>query len=209
MERATVVDAATAQETLTRWGRGASYHEFEVVFGDLRRHVVASGYDPILLPERVTGAEELALARQIERVRPDLAPSFSRYWIDVLLSPEPIDQTQVSFIWPWTMEVPAGSRVAWTRWDAVELLAETPMVVTLPCPTTRVVLAVAVPGEDPTVAIQADGAEQLVALTGPPGADRHADIDLAAPVTELELRLDRSGYLTFLGYEAPADRGLA
>jgi hypothetical protein len=40
------------ETALTRWGRGVSYHEFELVFGDLRKHLIASNYDPLLMDVR-------------------------------------------------------------------------------------------------------------------------------------------------------------
>ena len=36
-------------DTLARWGRGVSYHEFELVLGGLAGLVVASGYEPEML----------------------------------------------------------------------------------------------------------------------------------------------------------------
>ena len=37
-------------EALARWGRGVSFHEFELVFGErLGEHVIASNYDPLAL----------------------------------------------------------------------------------------------------------------------------------------------------------------
>ena len=42
-----------ALEAIARWGRGVSFHEFELVFGErLDQHVIASNYDPILFGER-------------------------------------------------------------------------------------------------------------------------------------------------------------
>ena len=64
-----------------RWGRGVSFHEFEVVFGDLSRHVLASNYDPLLFGERPVQPDEVILARYLDRWRPDLAPVWSRYWL--------------------------------------------------------------------------------------------------------------------------------
>lgn len=49
-----------AREAWVRWGRGVSFHEFELVFGDLREHVIASSYDVALFEERPIHAEEFA-----------------------------------------------------------------------------------------------------------------------------------------------------
>jgi SAM-dependent methyltransferase len=83
-------DDAVRRETFARWGRGASYHEFEVVFGDLPRHVVASSWEPVLLPDRPIYREELALQRVLDQARPDLPPLFSRYWLDLILVTRPL-----------------------------------------------------------------------------------------------------------------------
>ena len=57
-------------EAIVRWGRGVSFHEFEVVFGDLSHHVVASNYDPILFGERPVHPEEVVLSRYLSRAGP-------------------------------------------------------------------------------------------------------------------------------------------
>ena len=89
---------------LTPLGRGMSFHEFELVLGELDRHVVAGGYERELLIERPVHAEEMALARQLERVRPDLPPPFSRYWLDFALARARATGPPRPSIWPWTME---------------------------------------------------------------------------------------------------------
>ena len=76
---------ASGREQLVRWGRGVSFHEFELVFEDFPENVVACNYEPELLDAREIHAEELNLARLLRRVRPDIPPSFSRYWIDVVI----------------------------------------------------------------------------------------------------------------------------
>ena len=63
-----------ALEAIVRWGRGVSFHEFELVFGDLGRHVIASNYDPVLFAERPVQPEEAILSRYLERWRPTSRP---------------------------------------------------------------------------------------------------------------------------------------
>jgi SAM-dependent methyltransferase len=48
-------------EALARWGRGVSYHEFELALGDLRDLVVGDGYDPEIVGLRPIGIEERCL----------------------------------------------------------------------------------------------------------------------------------------------------
>ena len=91
MRRRAAAGATPLLEAIARWGRGVSFHEFELVFGERSgEHVIASNYDPILFGERPVHPEEVILARYLERWRPDLAPVWSRYWLDLILSPRPV-----------------------------------------------------------------------------------------------------------------------
>ncbi len=109
-----------ALQAIVRWGRGISFHEFEVVFGDLSRHVIASNYDPLLFGERPVHPDEVILARYLERWRPDLAPAWSRYWLDLILSPQPVERRQ-PFVRPWTADTVASTHVGWTSWENLYL----------------------------------------------------------------------------------------
>ena len=123
-----------------RWGRGVSFHEFELVFGDLSRHVIASNYDPLLFGERPVHPDEVILARYLERWRPDLAPVWSRYWLDLILSPRPVER-RPPFLRPWTAETVASTDVGWTRWENLYLNGPARRCrSTLPHPTSRLVV---------------------------------------------------------------------
>jgi SAM-dependent methyltransferase len=209
MTAATALGPADAADALTRWGRGASFHEFEVVFGDLAPHVIASSFDYQLLHERHVHREELALSREMERVRPDLAPCFSRYWLDFVLSPEPVDPATVSFMWPWTMETQVMSGMRWTPWDAIELWPEEPIRLKLPCATRRLVAGALVSEPEAAISAKRSGRAVTVSLAGDPSRTRYADLVLGRAVSEVELTLSHAGYLVFAGYEGPADRGLS
>ncbi|MGI8714105.1 MAG: methyltransferase domain-containing protein, partial [Solirubrobacteraceae bacterium] len=130
-----------ALEAIVRWGRGVSFHEFEVVFGArLDQHVIASNYDPILFPERPIHPDEVILARYLERWRPDLAPVWSRYWLDLILSPRPVDK-RPAFLRPWTAETIGATHVGWTQWENLLLAGPAASLpVTLPRPTSRLVI---------------------------------------------------------------------
>ena len=119
---ARAADADGGRLALARWGTGASFHEFELVFGDLSRHVVGGGYDPMLLGDRKVHADESALARYLEGVRPDLPLPFSRYWIDILLSPRRSSPRR-RLIRPWPMETRLSRRARSTRWETIALPA--------------------------------------------------------------------------------------
>jgi hypothetical protein len=206
LRHATELGVDAAQEALTRWGRGASYHEFELVFGDLTQHVLAGGFDPPLVPERPARWEELALAREMERVRPDIAPAFGRYWIDLILSAEPIDPASVSFIWPWTLETRLSPGARWTKWDSIDMDAGTPLVAELPCPSRRIVATITLAEAGAAVTLQAGGLTFERAVVGEPGTQITIDFDLPFENLCVALVLDRPGSLHFLGYEAPAHR---
>src|ERR1019366_5117000 len=126
-----------ALEAIVRWGRGVSFHEFEIAFGDLSRHVVASNYDPVLFPERPVHPDEVILARYLDRWRPDLAPVWSRYWLDLILSPRPLDR-RPPFLRPWTAHTLESSEVAWGPQESLELKRpDSTLLVTLPHTTGR------------------------------------------------------------------------
>jgi len=144
-----------AREAWVRWGRGVSFHEFELVFEDLREHVIASSYDVALFEERPIHSEELALARYLKRVRPDLAPCFSRSWLDLVLTPRPHGR-RPAFLRPWTMETAGSPGVAWTR-DTLQVFGRaTPLRVALPAPSGQVVVGVMT--ETGRVAVEVDAA---------------------------------------------------
>ena len=83
----------SCSQAIARWGRGVSFHEFELVFEDgLDGHVIGSNYDPLLFGERPVHPDEVILARYLDRWRPDLAPVWSRYWLDLILSPQPVQR---------------------------------------------------------------------------------------------------------------------
>jgi SAM-dependent methyltransferase len=206
MRRASESEDLSEAETLTRWGRGGSFHEFELVFGDLQQHIVASSYDLPLLRERAVMSEELALARTLERVRPDLAPCFSRYWLDFVLNPEPVSPATVSFVWPWMMETQLPSASRWTPWDTIELMAHEPLELRLPTYTTRLVVAALFDGEEAGVSAIASGTETNATLRGPSGGVAYAELNLTEASAEVDLLMTRSGYISFVGYEAGADR---
>ncbi len=108
---------ASGREQLIRWGRGVSFHEFELVFGDFPSNVVACSYEPELLDVREIHPEELTLARLLRHIRPDLPPSFSRYWIDVVIAGTPPRQRR--FFEPWAFETTNSEGVDLTEWDTL------------------------------------------------------------------------------------------
>ena len=204
MEKA--VAAGREADALIRWGRGVSYHDFEIAFEDLAAHVVASSYDPLLFGERPVRREELALARVLERERPDLAPAFSRAWLDLILTPRPHPR-RPAFVRPWTMETTRSEGVAWTRDEALALSsAASRLLVELPAPARRLVIAVAPGAPDGTIVLDAGPATprplEVPAVAAPDGTPTYHDIRLPAAAGRIDLRLEPRGLVTFVGYEA-------
>jgi SAM-dependent methyltransferase len=198
-------DPDAAPLALTRWGRGASYHEFELVFGDLRRHVVGGGYDPKLLGERAIHREELALARYVQEVRPDLPPAFSRYWLDLLISPLAVEPAAARLVWPWAVETESSRDAGWTPRDTIALAPRKRLAVRAPVPTSRVVCVVAMGARDAVLTLRARGRRARRQLLAPPGHPIVVELDLDRPVRSFTLEVNRRAELVFVGFELPAD----
>ena len=207
----TAIDAAldggreAGLEAIARWGRGVSFHEFEVAFGErLDQHVLASSYDPMLFGERPVHAEEVILARYLSRTRPDLAPAWSRCWLDLMLSPQPVGQ-RAPFLWPWTAETIESSGVAWTGWE--NLLLKGPnatLGVTLPQPTGRLVIgSVSQDGGWLTLYLRPEGSDRPLVANHRAPAGRHAftTFDLPGPARRVTLAATAECHVVFVGYE--------
>jgi 2-polyprenyl-3-methyl-5-hydroxy-6-metoxy-1,4-benzoquinol methylase len=192
-------------EAVARWGRGVSFHELAAVFGeDLGRHVIASSYDPVLFGERPIHPEETALARYLSRAAPALPPAFSRYWLDLILSPSPV-QRRPPQLRPWTAETLAADGVAYTAWE--NLLFQRPgaaLTVTLPQPTQRVVVgSVTLDGRWLDLALTPHGSPEAWVAEHRAPAREHAfsTFRLEAPVQQFRLRASDECHVVFVGYE--------
>jgi 2-polyprenyl-3-methyl-5-hydroxy-6-metoxy-1,4-benzoquinol methylase len=201
--RTEYVDALRADpdEAFVRWGRGMSFHELELAFGDLTSHVAASSWDPLLLPEREVHREELALQRVLDKARPDLPGAFSRYWLDVVLTVDPLDAPR-RFLHPWPLRTSGSVDAVYEEWETVGLGPSGVLSVALPSPSSRVVVGLDSPDEDRLVTIRAAGGEELaLPVTSPGGYGVYADAVFAAPSDAFEVRLDRPGQVSFVLYE--------
>ncbi len=192
-------------QAVVRWGRGVSFHEFELVFSDLSRHVIASSYEPILFSERPVHPDEVVLARYLDRVRPDLAPSWSRYWLDVILSPQELDQ-RPAFLRPWTADTTQSEGIAWTRWENMRIRdAGATLWVTLPHPTRRLVIgAVTEDGRSLILRARPQTATDPVAaeLEPPARVAGFASFTFADPAQRIGVGASAACHLVFVGYEA-------
>jgi ubiquinone/menaquinone biosynthesis C-methylase UbiE len=188
-----------AREALTRWGRGVSYHEFELVFGDLRRHVIASNYDPLLMDVRPVQPDEHRIGRGLEETRPDLPPVFGRYWLDLILSPVAVPGP-VSFIRPWPLGTRGSEGVAFNPGEWLEVHDGGRLHVALRAPTRELMIGVVAETADACVTVRGKRAEVTVAAVGEPGEPRFALARLPSPQREVDLRFDREVWVNFVGY---------
>jgi 2-polyprenyl-3-methyl-5-hydroxy-6-metoxy-1,4-benzoquinol methylase len=76
---------AEATEHLIRWGRGVSYHEFELALGNLNDLVVGDGFDPEMLAIKSITLEERLLYTYMTARNVRIPPAFCRESIDVIL----------------------------------------------------------------------------------------------------------------------------
>ena len=195
-----------AREELARWGRGISYHEFELVLGDVGAHVIGGGYDPQLWDERPLHAEEQVLYRQLHSARPDLPPVFWRFWLDLALSPEPLSGPAPDLIWPWILETIGSPGADWTSWETVQLNPGGVLAIELPVASRRIVATASFGEPGGEVIVSAGGRTMRQPSTAEPGHQTQVDFELPEAETRIELRLNPSGWVHFVGYAAPGSR---
>ena len=175
-----------------------------MVFGDLSRHVIASSYDPLLFGERPVHPDEVMLARYLERWRPDLAPAWSRYWLDLILSPQPVERRQ-PFVRPWTADTVASTHVGWTSWENLYLGDQhSKLSIELPHPTDRLVVgSVTQHGRWLSLYARPEGADavQRAAHEAAPGRAAFTTFAFGAPAQRIALQASDECYVVFVGYQ--------
>lgn len=194
-----------ARETLWRLGRGISFHEFELVFGEnLGRHVLASNFDPLLFGERPIHPDEVILWRYLARWRPDLAPVWSRYWLDLILSPQPVDK-RPPWLRPWVADTVASKEVGFTAWENLRMKSpESTLWVTLPQPTSRLVVgSVTQDGRWLVLQARPEGAPESLTAghTAPARVTAFSSFVLPEPSSRIGLQASDECDLVFVGYE--------
>ncbi len=88
LEASVAKGEAAATEHLIRWGRGVSYHEFELALGTsppLTDLVVGDGYDPEILATKGITLEERLLYTYAKAKNLRVPPAFFRESLDVIL----------------------------------------------------------------------------------------------------------------------------
>jgi SAM-dependent methyltransferase len=188
------------RETYVRWGRGMSFHELELVFDDLPRHVVASSWDPLLLEEREVYRDEVALQRVMDEARPDLPGAFSRYWLDFILAVTPRDEP-ARFLRPWRLQTTGSRHVAYDAGQYLRFERQDAVLrVELPSSSSRLVVGAERLAEPLHVTVRAaSGAVQRAVLE--PGRAAYADLQFATPEAVYEVELDTPGTLSLILYE--------
>jgi SAM-dependent methyltransferase len=190
-----------AREQLIRWGRGLSFHEFELAFADFPTNVVACNYEPELLDVREIHAEELNLARLLKRVRPDIPPAFSRYWIDVVIAGNPVRHRK--FFAPWRFETTNSHDVELTEWDTLLFRGpQSSLGAHLDHPTDEIVVGLLNYGGPMDLRVYPAGLAPIVLAVEPVGPAQpvYVRVPLVDPVQVVTLQVSCESMLSFLGY---------
>jgi hypothetical protein len=203
--RAAAIDGEAAlREAFTRWGRGMSFHEVELVFEDLPQHTVACSWDPVLLPVRPVHRAELALQRVLDEARPELPPSFSRYWLDFIISADPQPQPR-RFLRPWPLRTTGSVGATYEVTETVALHApDSKLAVDLPTASERLLVVVEGASDDLIVDVRqpVSGRELESPVTQTQESGAYADLLFPAPADRYEIRLSAPGRVTLVAYEA-------
>jgi SAM-dependent methyltransferase len=191
---------------LQRFGRGASFHEFEVAWGSrIDGYVVATNWEPEVIPHREIDPGELSLARTLARYRPDLDPCWSRQWIDLILTPD-LPLRRDPFHRPWVGSPGPASRLALKNLDDAVLLpsAEAALHIQLPEATRQLAVRVVDGEAQTTVRVRTlTGSLVEAASAGYPTHGRTIVLDLPDWSDDLLLEIPAGGWVTgvtYLGY---------
>ena len=185
-----------------RFGRGVSFHEFELVFGDLRSHLLAGDYETVMWPARPLQPEELPLAKDLGRQRPDLGPIWSRHWLDFVLSPAPVAEPP-RLVRPWPMATEHAEHVEYASWGGLHLRGPRSRLFVHPGrPTRRLVVGfTSAPGEA-TLTVERDGVPLAEARTcSTLEFARYVDVGWGEEVDQFELRMSTDAWLILVAPE--------
>lgn len=188
---------------LRRFGRGGSFHEFEVAWGGrIDGHVVATNWEPQVIPHREIDPGELSLARTLARFRPDLDPCWSRQWIDLILTPD-LPLRRDPFHRPWVGCPGPASRLARRNLDDAVLLpsADAALHVELPEATRQLAVRVIDGGAQTTVRARTlTGSVVEATAPGHPTHGRTVVLDLPDWSDDLLLEVPAGGWISGITY---------
>jgi SAM-dependent methyltransferase len=186
-----------------RFGRGASFHEFELAWGGrINDCVVATNWEPELIPHREIAPGEVALARTLARLRPDLDPCWSRQWLDLILTPDP-PLRRGPFHRPWVNYPGPASRLVTPTIDDVVLLPSAAAALNVVLPEATRQLAVRVSDGEAETNVLADtagGARAQASAPGHPGHARTVVLDLPEWSDDIVIMLPAGGWITGMTY---------
>ena len=74
-----------AMSSLSRWGQSVSFHDIEIVVGDLRNLTVLDGFEPEILEQRPIRPEETLLHNYFLNKNIGVPLGYARYSLDVVL----------------------------------------------------------------------------------------------------------------------------
>lgn len=189
-------------EWWVRFGRGASFHEFELLFGDLGSYLLAGDYETVLWPARPLQPEELPLSADLGRQRPDLAPIWSRHWLDFILSPVPVTE-KPRLVRPWPMGTENCTDVEYAPSVGLHLRGpRSRLFVNVGRPTQRLVAGfTCLPGEA-VLTIESDGVPLAeVKTTSTTEYARYIDVAWEQDVDHFDLRMSTAAWMMLV---APA-----
>jgi hypothetical protein len=195
---------AALREAFVRWGRGMSYHELELILGDLRPRALACSWEPALLGERDIHRDELLLQQTMDTATPDVPPSFSRYWLDIVLAATPRD-VPAKHMRPWPLQTLGSNRVEAAADGTVWMGdADSRLVIELPVPTSRLAVGVGPGADGCRVTVHAAGGETAEQQLAPSndGRPSYAEVRFTTPADRFELLVSTPTWVTFVGYEA-------
>lgn len=75
-------DKVGFDESITRFGEGVSYHEFELIFGQIHDNIIADGFHPNIRRARGERPEDVFTRLALEEVAPWVHPVFSLHYLD-------------------------------------------------------------------------------------------------------------------------------
>jgi SAM-dependent methyltransferase len=203
------LDAAAAEgngqlhEALTRWGRGMSHHELELVFDDLPGRTLATSWELDVLPERNIHREELTLQAQLDEIDPTLPPSFSRYWLDLVIAAQP-RQAQPPQLRPWPIRTVNSPGCEYDRGELVRMTGPSATLsIELPVASNRVAVGAEMPGDTVEMTVVQTDSGQEVPISVPHGSHGpgYGEARFDAASDRYELRLGSAGVVSFVGYE--------
>ncbi|MBO0727607.1 MAG: class I SAM-dependent methyltransferase [Acidimicrobiaceae bacterium] len=193
---------AAEAEWWTRFGRGLSFHEFELVFGDIEKFVLAGDYETVLWPSRPLLPEELPLAQDLGRQRPDLGPLWSRHWLDIVLSPVPIERPR-RFVRPWVMNTENSQHVVYAPSNTLGVKAFNSRISVTPGqPTCRIVVGFLCSPGEAVLTVERDRIPLAEVRTNSDSdAARYIDIAWDEDVDHLDLRMSTDGRIILIAPE--------